>query len=168
MIQKLKDEERADLIVVVSHMGLPLDVKLASQIHGIDILLSGHSHDRISRLIIQNACIIMQSGASSSFLGKLDLTVKQGEVTNFSHELIPLYSEIYEEDAEIKSMIDELLLPYRDQLTVPNGTIRTLLHSMTLQEARIDRLITDAYLAYTDADFSFSHDGGTELLYYPE
>ncbi|WP_082423208.1 bifunctional metallophosphatase/5'-nucleotidase [Paenibacillus dakarensis] len=157
VIQKLKAEERADLIILVSHMGLPLDVKLASQIEGIDIILSGHSHDRLNRPIVQNGCVIIQSGASASFLGKLDVTVEEGKITNFTHELIPIYADQYEEDAEIKSMIDEALLPFRDPLSESIGTIRTPLHRMTLQEAPMDRLITDAYLAQTDADVSFSH-----------
>ncbi len=76
MITKLREEERIDLVVVVCHMGLPLDVKLASLINGIDVILSGHSHDRITKPILENGCIIIQSGASSSFLGRLDLTVE--------------------------------------------------------------------------------------------
>ncbi|TLS52816.1 bifunctional metallophosphatase/5'-nucleotidase [Paenibacillus antri] len=156
-VHRLKTEERADLIIVASHMGLPLDVKLASQVGGIDILLSGHSHDRLDRPIIQNGCVIIQSGASASFLGRLDVTVEYGKVTNFKHTFLPLYAEDYEEDVEIKAMIEESLLPFRDRLSEPIGAIKTPLHRMTLQEAPMDRLITDAYLAYTEADVAFSH-----------
>ncbi|QSF42469.1 bifunctional metallophosphatase/5'-nucleotidase [Paenibacillus tianjinensis] len=157
VIQKLKKEERVDLIIVVSHLGLPLDVKLASQVPGIDIILSGHSHDRLSQPIIHKGCIIIQSGASGSFLGKLVVSIEQGKLTDYKHELIPIYADRYEEDAEMKFMIDESLFPFRDQLSEAVGTIRTPLHRMTLQEAPMDRLITDAYLAHMDADVSFSH-----------
>jgi len=157
MIKKLREEERIDLVVVVSHMGLPLDVKLASLINGIDVILSGHSHDRITRPILENGCIIIQSGASSSFLGRLDLTVEWGHITDFKHQLIPLFTDKYEDDPEVAQIVEEILYPYRQKLDLVVGKISTPLHRMTLNESPMDRLITDSYLHHTDADIAFSH-----------
>jgi len=157
MIKKLREEERIDLVVVVSHMGLPLDVKLASLINGIDVILSGHSHDRITRPILENGCIIIQSGASSSFLGRLDLTVEGGHITDFKHQLIPLFTDKYEDDPEVAQIVEEILYPYRQKLDLVVGKISTPLHRMTLNESPMDRLITDSYLHHTDADIAFSH-----------
>ncbi|GGD83739.1 bifunctional metallophosphatase/5'-nucleotidase [Paenibacillus nasutitermitis] len=157
MIEKLRGEERVDLVIVVSHMGLPLDVKLASLINGIDVILSGHSHDRITRPILQSGCIIIQSGASGSFLGRLDLTVEGGRITDFKHQLVFLSTEEYEEDQEVAQLAVELLNPFRQQLDPVVGEISTPLHRMTLNESPMDRQITDAYLHHMDADIALSH-----------
>nr|WP_257988460.1 hypothetical protein [Bacillus sp. V33-4] len=64
-----------DLVIILSHMGLPLDVKLASLVKGIHVILSGHSHDRVIQPIFQDETLIVQAGSSSSFIGRLDITV---------------------------------------------------------------------------------------------
>ena len=157
IIEKLRGEEHVDLVMVASHMGLPLEVKLATIVNGLDVILSGHSHDRITRPIIQNGCIIIQSGASGSFLGRLDIKVEMGNITDFKHQLVFLSSEEYPEDPEVAHMVMEMLKPYRRQLDPVIGQLSTPLHRMTLNESPMDQLITDAYLHYTKADIAFSH-----------
>ncbi|WCK56488.1 hypothetical protein PP175_11560 [Aneurinibacillus sp. Ricciae_BoGa-3] len=68
-VQFLRVEEKVNIIILISHMGMPLDAKLASVVQGVDIILSGHSHDRVDRAIIVKDTTIIQSGASASFLG---------------------------------------------------------------------------------------------------
>ncbi|KAB7705254.1 bifunctional metallophosphatase/5'-nucleotidase [Bacillus aerolatus] len=156
IVEKLRNE-KVDLIVLLSHMGLPLDVKLASMINGIHIILSGHSHDRVKKPIIQGETLIVQSGASSSFIGRLDVTVDNGKIIDYKHELIPLFEHDYKEDEEMKEMIEAILRPYAPQMEEIVGRTDKILHRMTLNEAPMDRLITDAYLHSFDADLAFSH-----------
>lgn len=147
---------KADVIVLLSHMGLPLDVKLVSMVDGIDIVLSGHSHDRITKPIVQNGAHIVQAGSSSSFLGRLDVDVQNGAVKDVHYQLIEV-DELFEEDEEIKGMVDSLLSSYEKERTAVAGETRTLLHRMTLEEAPMDKLITDAYLAAFESSAAFSH-----------
>ena len=157
MIEHVRHKEKADLVILMSHMGLPLDVKLASIVNGIDIILSGHSHDRIDRPILQDDTLIIQSGSSSSFIGRIDLEWDGLSITDLKHRLIPLFEDEYPADPVVADMITEILTPYEDMLKEKVGRLLTPLHRMTLNEAPMDQLITDAYLKVTGADVAFSH-----------
>lgn len=161
-IDILRHQEHANLIVVLSHMGLPLDVHLASQVSSIDVLLSAHTHDRVTSPIVQNGTIIVQSGASSSFLGELVLNIdksspQQAMVVDFRYQLHPLFADQVAEDPSVKETVQQAVAPYLQELERVIGSVGTPLHRMTLQQAPMDTLITDAYLAYTGADLAFSH-----------
>ncbi|MCZ8537705.1 bifunctional metallophosphatase/5'-nucleotidase [Paenisporosarcina quisquiliarum] len=149
-------EGQADVIVLLSHMGLPLDAKLVSLVDGIDIVLSGHSHDRVQKPIVQNGTYIVQAGSSSSFLGRLDVEFENGAITDIRYDLIVM-GEQFEEDEEIKALVDELLSAYEKERLAVVGETQTLLHRMTLEEAPMDKLITDAYLSAFESDAAFSH-----------
>jgi 2',3'-cyclic-nucleotide 2'-phosphodiesterase (5'-nucleotidase family) len=155
-VRRLRHTERVDLVVAVSHMGLPQDIHLARTVEGIDVLLSGHTHDRLTHPIRVGKTLVMQSGFSGSFLGRLDLTVERGQVVDFRHQLITLDDSI-PVDAAVQAAIDVALAPYRDRLAEVAGTLATPLHRMTVLEAPMDALITDAYVALTGADAAFSH-----------
>ncbi|MEC0242389.1 bifunctional UDP-sugar hydrolase/5'-nucleotidase [Paenibacillus dokdonensis] len=157
LIPRLRAEEHVDLIVVLSHMGLPLDIKLASLVPGIDILLSGHSHDRIERPIVTNGTFIVQSGANGSFIGRIDLEYDGTRITEIRHELVTLFEDEYASDPETADIIQRIISPYADILSPAAGKLMTPLHRMTLNEAPMDRLITDAYKHATGADVTFSH-----------
>ena len=85
LMRQLRQEERVDLIVVLSHLGFPQDVKLASEVPGIDVLLSGHSHNRLYEPVRVNGAILIQSGCHGSFVGRLDLNVEAGRVVDCHH-----------------------------------------------------------------------------------
>ncbi|TLS36830.1 bifunctional metallophosphatase/5'-nucleotidase [Pseudalkalibacillus caeni] len=156
-IDKLKANENVDLIVVLSHMGLPLDVKLCSEVKGIDVLLSGHSHDRTRKPIVKNGTIIIQSGSHGSFLGRLDLTIENKNVVDYSHQFISLYEPSIPDDQTVTSLVQELFEPYEREHNETVGKTATTLHRMTLEEAPMDRLITDAYLHSVEGDMALSH-----------
>ncbi|MEG3178931.1 hypothetical protein U1872_22145, partial [Sphingomonas sp. RB3P16] len=89
-IDQLRQNDGVDLIIVLSHLGFPQDMKLAGEVDGIDVLLSGHTHNRMHEAIVVNGAIIMQSGCHGAYVGRLDLSVAGGRVVNFRHELIPV------------------------------------------------------------------------------
>ena len=90
LIRQLRGEERVDLVVVLSHLGFPQDVKLASKVDSIDVLLSGHTHNRLYEPVRVNDTIIIQSGCHGSFVGRLDLDIDAGRVDTCRHRLIPI------------------------------------------------------------------------------
>lgn len=145
-----------DIIILISHMGLPLDVKLASEVKGIDIILSGHSHDRIELPIVQDGTLIIQAGSSSSFIGRLDLTIDQGKVDNYQYRLVPMVEEM-QEDEEMREIITDIIKPFHHLKMEIVGATESILHRMTLNEAPMDKLITDSYLHAFNADVAFSH-----------
>lgn len=156
IIQQLKAES-ADIIVLISHMGLPLDVKLASMVAGIDVILSGHSHDRIIEPIKVNQTVIVQAGSSSSFVGQLNVEMETGKISAVNYRLVPLEVDEYQKDAETSELVDKILAPYQSMRENVIGETKTLLHRATLNEATMDKLITEAYLHHYQADLSFSH-----------
>jgi len=89
-VRTLREREQVDLVVVLSHLGFPQDVKLASEVAGIDVILSGHTHNRLHTPLLVNGATIIQSGCHGSFVGRLDLELDDGKVRVLSHQLVPV------------------------------------------------------------------------------
>lgn len=153
IVREIRNE--MDLIVVVSHLGLPLDVKLASIVKGIDIILSGHSHDRVTRPIDANGTIVVQAGSNSAFLGRLDITLDGGKIADFTYQLVDVHEHL-QEDPIVQELVRAALQPYDGEMNDIVGATDVILHRMTLDQAPMDKLITDAYLHMYDADIAFS------------
>ena len=153
-VEELKG--KVDLVVLLSHMGLPLDVELATLVDGIDIVLSGHSHDRVEKPIIVNGALIVQAGSSASFLGKLEINLEGGKMQSYQYELVAI-EESFPEDEEMSGIIADILEPYSKERNIVVGKTESILHRMTLNEAPMDQLITDAYLHAYNSDMAFSH-----------
>jgi 2',3'-cyclic-nucleotide 2'-phosphodiesterase (5'-nucleotidase family) len=109
-VKQLRDEEGVDLVVVLSHLGFPQELKLASEVDGIDVLLSGHTHNRVYEAVVVNGAIVMQSGCHGSFVGRLDLRVEDGRVRDFVHQLIDLDGS-FELDPEVDAMVKDAFAP---------------------------------------------------------
>lgn len=155
-IAKLRREEKVEIIVVVSHLGFPQEVKLVKEVEGIDVLLSGHTHNRLAEPVRVGKTLLIQSGFDGSYLGRLDLEVQSGHVCGFKHQLIEV-AEAIEPDVETEAVINAQLAPFREQLREVVGQTATALNRMTVLEATMDNLITDAYLDLTGAEVAFSH-----------
>ncbi len=155
-IGKLRRDEQVELIVVVSHLGFPQEVKLAKEVEGIDIILSGHTHNRLAEPVRVGKTLLFQSGFDGSFIGRLDVEVANGQVSDFRHRLIEV-AESVAPDAETERVIEAQLAPFQDRLNEVVGQTRTALNRMTVLEATMDNLITDSYLELTGADVAFSH-----------
>jgi len=155
-IRCLRENEEVDLIIVLSHLGYPQELKLANEVDGIDILLSGHTHNRVYEALVVNGAIVMQSGCHGSFIGRLDLKVKNGRVRDFCHELINV-GESIEQDPEVKSMVDGALAPHQDILNTVVGKTKTALNRSTVMEATMDNLLLKALIDTSDAELAFSN-----------
>jgi sulfur-oxidizing protein SoxB len=155
-IKHLRENERVDLIVVLSHLGYPQELKLAEEVDGIDVLLSGHTHNRVYEAVVVNGAIVMQSGCHGSFIGKLDLKVKNGCARDFFHELVNV-NESIEPDPEVEAMVEDASAPHQDMLNTVVGKTETALNRNTIMEATMDNLLLKALIDISDAELAFSN-----------
>lgn len=123
----------AQVIVVLSHLGLGADIKLAREIGDIDVIVGGHSHNRIDVPIQIGRTLIVQAGAHGSDLGRLDLVVRDGHVQSHHGDLMLLDNDVYVPDSEIAALVEQLREPYREKLEAGVFTAgSTILRSQTL------------------------------------
>ncbi|MGI9071258.1 MAG: bifunctional metallophosphatase/5'-nucleotidase [Bryobacteraceae bacterium] len=155
-VTDLREKETVDIVVLLSHMGLAQDLQLASEVQGIDVVLSGHTHDRLHNPIVVGKTILIQSGFSGSFLGRLDLEIEGKTITGYQHKLIAV-EETVAPDKAMSDLVAQQLRPHRERLAEIVGETVTPLHRMSLLETSMDNLITDAYLNLTGAEVAFSH-----------
>lgn len=155
-IAAVRDRDRPDLVVVVSHYGFAQEVEIARRVDGIDVILGGHTHDVIARAVVIGRTIITQSGAHGSYITRLDLEVAHGRVCDFTHRLIPVLAD-GPSNPDVAEVVEASLAPHRDALDDVVGETATLLHRGTVLEAPMDNLITAAYRESTGADVALSH-----------
>jgi len=155
-IERLRKNERVDLIIVLSHLGYPQELKLAEEVDGIDVLLSGHTHNRLYEAAVVNGAIVIQSGCHGSFIGRLDLRIENGRVHDFRHELINVDQSI-EPDPEVDTIVNSLLAPHRDILNTIVGQTETMLKRNTVMEATMDNLLLQALIDVSGAELAFSN-----------
>lgn len=155
-IEKLRREEEVDLIVLISHLGFPQEMKLAREVDGIDVLLSGHTHNRIYSPARVNDTLVIQSGCHGSFLGRLDLTVEDGRVTDYDHALI-VVEEAIDPDPEVQQLVEDVLAPHRRELARIVGETATPLNRYRVLEATMDNLLLQSMRELTGAQLAFSN-----------
>lgn len=155
-IERLRTEDRVDLIVVLSHLGFSQDAKLAAEVSGIDVLVSGHTHNRLYRPVQVGQTVIIQSGCHGSFVGRLDLTVEGGKVMDVTHALICTDDSIAE-DPDMAQRVRDTLAPHRDLLDTVVGQVRSPLDRATSLEASMDNVLLDAIASVADTRLAFSN-----------
>ncbi len=155
-IKHLREKEGAELIVVLSHLGFPQDCNLASEVDGIDILLSGHTHNRIYQPVEAGGTMIIQSGCHGSFVGRLDVGMTGGKVSKITHELVTLDDKI-KPDAKMQKLVDEICAPHRKMLAETVGKTATNLNRYTTLEATMDNLLLDAVADAAQTEIAFSN-----------
>lgn len=155
-IEELRGSERCDVVVLVSHLGFAQDVALVRSIDGVDVVLSGHTHNRLAQPAVVGGALVIQSGFSASFLGRLDLEVTNGRMSGWRHELMVL-DESIEPDGEVEAAVQEELAPLRAEMEEQVGHTEVALHRMALLETPMDNLIVDAYRAATGSEIALSH-----------
>lgn len=155
-IHQLREQEQVDLVVVLSHLGYPQEAQLAADVDGIDVLLSGHTHNRLIQPQMINNTIVFQSGCHGSFLGRLDLTMQDGRIVDFNHQLITV-DESITPDPDIQAMVEEVIAPDREYLDEPLGFIQTSLHRYNVLESTMDTFLLQTLIDLTGAQMAFSN-----------
>ena len=156
IIDTLRSQEKADLIILISHLGFPQEMKLLSKVHGIDVCLSGHTHNRLYKPALQGKTLVMQSGCHGSFLGRLDLEVEGGQIVDYRHWLIEVAADI-QPDPSADELIRHALAPYKGDLSEVAGETATALNRGTTLEATMDNFLLQALLENTGAKLAFSN-----------
>lgn len=155
-IERLRNAEKVDTVVVLSHLGFAQDAKLAAEVAGIDVLISGHTHNRLYRPVWVGSTPIIQSGCHGSFVGRLDLTVSGGRVADVRHELVCVDEQIAP-DPEMARRVQEAVAPHRKFLDSVVGQTRSPLNRATSLEATMDNVLLDAMARAASTQLAFSN-----------
>lgn len=148
--------EGVDLVVCLSHNGFDVDYQMASRVTGIDVILSGHTHDAIPEPVQVGETIIIASGSHGKFISRVDLDIRDGKMMEFRHKLIPIFSDVIEPDAEMAGLIEEIRAPYKSDLEEVIGKTEGLLYRRGNFNGTWDDLICDALLSERDAEIALS------------
>jgi sulfur-oxidizing protein SoxB len=149
-------KEGAELVVLLSHNGFDVDRKLASRIGGIDVILTGHTHDAIPEAIRVGNTLLIASGSHGKFLARLDLDVKGGRVVDYEFKLIPVFSDIITPDPEMAGIINKVRDPHKKELDTILGKTDSTLYRRGNFNGTFDDLICQALLEERDAEISLS------------
>jgi len=172
-LQGYVDEVRgkgAQLVVLLSHNGMDVDLKLASRVTGIDVIMGGHTHDGIPQpMIVNNAggkTVVINSGSNGKFLSVLDVNVQAGKMSDFRFKLMPIFADLLPADAEMNSLIERHRAPYKDVLSKPLATTDVELYRRSNFVGTFDQVILDALMNVRGAEIAFSPGfrWGTSLL----
>jgi len=160
----------AAVVLLLSHNGMDVDLKLASRVSGIDVILGGHTHDGVPAPVpVKNAAgvtLVTNAGSNGKFLGVLDLDVASGRVRDVRYRLLPVFSNLLPPDAEMSALIERIRAPYVEKLAEPLAVTEGLLYRRGNFNGSFDQLILDALMAARDAPIAFSPGfrWGTTLL----
>jgi S-sulfosulfanyl-L-cysteine sulfohydrolase len=172
-MQKTVDDARAkgaQVVVLLSHNGMDVDLKMASRVTGIDTILGGHTHDGVPQpTIVDNKSgktLVTNAGSNGKFLGVLDFDVKAGKVSDFRYKLMPVFANLLPADAAMKTLITNIRKPFEAELAETLATTRGLLYRRGNFNGTFDQLILDALMESKNAEIAFSPGfrWGTSLL----
>jgi sulfur-oxidizing protein SoxB len=172
-MQKVVDEARAagaKLVVVISHNGMDVDLKMASRVRGIDAIFGGHTHDGVPVAVpVKNAggtTLVTNAGSNGKFLGVMDFEVKDGKVANYRYRLLPVFANMLKADAEMDALITKIRAPYETKLAEKLAVTDGLLYRRGNFNGSWDQLVCDALMDVQGADIAFSPGfrWGTSLL----
>ncbi len=148
--------EGADLVVLLSHNGFDVDKQMAGRVTGIDVILSGHTHDALPEPYVVGETIIIATGSNGKFVSRVDLDVRDGKMMGFRHKLIPIFSDVIEPDAEMAAQVAADREPYKAELEEVLGTADGLLYRRGNFNGTWDDMICDALLEEREADIALS------------
>ena len=155
LIDEIREEEDPDLVVVASHGGFGLDQKFARRVDGIDVLLSGHTHDEIYDPVVWNDTIVYQGGAHGKFVTSLDVQVKDKKVVGYSYDLVMVRPSEVEPHPEVQRLVEEAYRPHEARLNEVVGANYALIFRRDFWQSPMGSLLTDALRAETGADIAF-------------
>jgi len=146
----------AECVVVLSHNGFDVDKKMASVVPGIDVILSGHTHDALPEPVLVGKTIIVPSGSNGKFVSRIDLDIRGGEMKGYRTKLIPIFSDVIEPNPDVARLIDDQRAPYLDEMSEVIGETNSLLYRRGNFNGSWDDLICDALLSERDAEIALS------------
>lgn len=172
-MQKMVDEARskgAQIVVVLSHNGMDVDLKMASRVRGIDVILGGHTHDGVPQpSVVRNTggiTLVTNAGSNGKFLAVLDLDVKAGAIGDYRYRLLPVFANLLPGDPEMAAYIQRVRAPFATRLGEQLAVTEGLLYRRGNFNGSFDQVICDALMHVRGAEIAFSPGfrWGTTLL----
>ncbi|KGJ19860.1 thiosulfohydrolase SoxB [Paracoccus sanguinis] len=156
VVDELRGTEKVDLVVCLSHNGFDVDHKMAGRVKGIDVILTGHTHDAVPEPVLVGETILIASGSNGKFVSRVDLDVRDGRMMGFRHKLIPIFSDVITPDADMASLIETERAPFKAELEEVVGKTESLLYRRGNFNGTWDDLICDAIRSERDAQIALS------------
>jgi sulfur-oxidizing protein SoxB len=160
LVNALRSNDKVDAVVLLSHNGMDVDLKLAGRVSGIDVILGGHTHDAIPQPIaVTNAggtTLVTNAGSNGKFLGVLDLEIAKGKLSDVRYRLFPVFSELLKPDAAMQALIEKMRGPYAADYAAKIATADRLLYRRGNFSGTVDQLICDALRGEFDAEIALS------------
>ncbi|ALG67220.1 thiosulfohydrolase SoxB [Beggiatoa leptomitoformis] len=170
LINEIRAKEKPAVVVVLSHNGMDVDLKMAAQLTGIDVILGGHTHDGVPKPVEvknnQGMTLVCNAGSNGKFLGVLDFTVSDGKVKDYQYHLLPIFANLLPADKDMQAYIDQVRAPFLNKLTEKLATTDTLLYRRGNFNGTFDQLICNALRQQHDAQIALSPGfrWGTSIL----
>jgi S-sulfosulfanyl-L-cysteine sulfohydrolase len=160
IVDEVRENEKPDLVIVVSHNGMDVDLKMASRVTGVDAIFGGHTHDGMpGAMEVKNAggvTLVTNAGSNGKFLGIMDLDVRNGKLQGYRYRLLPVFSNLLPADAEMAAYIEKVRAPYKEQMEEELAVAEDLLYRRGNFNGTFDQVICDALRDVNDAQISLS------------
>ncbi|MGB6329075.1 MAG: thiosulfohydrolase SoxB [Halarcobacter sp.] len=160
LVDEVREEEKPDAVIVLSHNGYDTDKKMAEVVTGIDFIMGGHTHDGVPEAYpVKNdggTTYVCNAGSNGKFLNVLDLEIKNGKVVDHKFTLLPIFSDLIPEDPSMKKYIEDVRAPYLKELTREIATTEETLFRRGNFNGSWDQIICDALIDVKGADISLS------------
>ena len=160
LVDRLRNNDKVDAVLLLSHNGMDVDLKLAGRVAGIDVILGGHTHDAVPLPIpVTNAggtTLVTNAGSNGKFLGVLDLDLEKGRLREARYRLLPVYSELLKPDPAMQALIEKIREPHAAAYTGKIATVDRLLYRRGTFTGTMDQLICDALRGEFDAEIALS------------
>jgi S-sulfosulfanyl-L-cysteine sulfohydrolase len=160
LVDDLRNTQHADVVVLLSHNGMDVDLKLASRCTGIDLILGGHTHDAVPRpVLVTNPCgktLVTNAGSNGKFLGVVDIEVGKGAMKDVRYTLLPVFADLIKPDASMQALIERWRAPHAAQLSETLATAGQLLYRRGNFAGPMDQVICDALRQSLDAEIALS------------
>uniref|UniRef100_UPI0040477969 thiosulfohydrolase SoxB n=1 Tax=Aliarcobacter sp. TaxID=2321116 RepID=UPI0040477969 len=160
IVDMIREEEKPDAVIVLSHNGFDTDKKMAEVCTGIDFIMGGHTHDGVPEAVpVKNengVTYVCNAGSNGKFLNVLDLDIQNGKIKDFKFTLLPIFSDLIPEDKEMKKYIEDVRLPFLKELTREIATTDMTLFRRGNFNGSWDQIICDALLEVKEAQISLS------------
>jgi S-sulfosulfanyl-L-cysteine sulfohydrolase len=160
LVDGLRNTDKVDAVVLLSHNGMDVDLKLARRVRGIDVILGGHTHDAVPQPVpVTNAggiTLVTNAGSNGKFLAVLDLELARGRVSDIRYRLLPVFSELLKPDAGMQALIEKIRAPYAAAYAGKIAIADRLLYRRGNFTCTMDQLICDALRHQLDAEIALS------------
>ena len=156
LVDELRGGRKADCVVLLSHNGIAVDLKLAGRVSGLDVILGGHTHDGLPQPITVGRTLVVNSGSHGKFLSRLDLDVRGGRVAAHRYRLLPVLAGAIPADSDMAQLIAEVRAPHESKLAERLAVSDSLLYRRGNFNGTFDEVILDALLKRADAEVALS------------